>query len=170
MHPRILALALAGAAAAASAQISNPNPDWQEAAVPPPPALRTQGLIPLEVTGSTLRFGIDPASVSVGTDSVVRYVVVAISPTGTTNGIYEGIRCSSAEVKVYARHNPDSGWVAATGSDWKPLHATTNFRYSLYIARNGVCVGGGYNNSAEQIVRDLRAPVDHRFEQGGVNR
>lgn len=170
MLRRFLALALAGAAAAASAQTAlGTDADWKENEAPPPPALRTQGLIPLEIPRSTLRFGVDPASITVGSDSVVRYVVVATSSTGTTNAIYEGIRCNTGEVKVYARHNPDSGWVAARGSDWQALHSTTNYRYSLYIARNGACIGHGPNGPAAQIARDLRAGVDRRFERGGVN-
>ncbi|MBE7369686.1 CNP1-like family protein [Ramlibacter pallidus] len=170
MHRRILALALACAAGAATAQFSTPDPDWKELETPPPPALRTQGLIALDIPGSSLRFGVDPGSIVVGTDGVVRYVVVATSPSGTVNGMYEGIRCSSGEVKVYARHNPDSGWVQVKNSDWQPLHGGTNFRYSLYLARNGVCVGHSNNGPAVQIVRDLKAPHDRRFERGGVNR
>lgn len=163
MYRRLLALVLAGAAAAASAQLSEPDPDWKELEVPPPPALRTQGLIPIEMPGSSLRFGVDPASVSVGEEGIVRYVVVARSTTGTVNAIYEGMRCSTAEVKVYARHNPDSGWVPAPRAEWQPVHSTPNSRYSLQIARNGVCLGGSPNGSPERIVRDLRTGPDRRF-------
>jgi hypothetical protein len=169
---RWLALALAGVFLSAGAQVAPDNPDWKELDAPPPPPLRTQGLIPLEVPGSasSLRFAVDPASVSVGTDSVVRYVVVAAGTSGVTNGIYEGIRCSTGEVKVYARHTPDSGWVPAKGSDWKDLYGVPNSRYSLAVARNGACLGRAPNGPAVQIVRDLRAPADRRFERGGVNR
>ena len=172
MLPRLLVLALAGASFCAGAQLAPDNPDWKEFDAPPPPALRTQGLIPVEVPGSasSLRFGVDPDSVSVGPDSVVRYVVVAVGSSGVTNGIYEGIRCSTGEVKVYARHTPDSGWVPAKGSDWKDLYSVPNARYSLAVARNGACLGRAPNGPAVQIVRDLRAPVDRRFERGGVNR
>ena len=170
MPRRILALALAASAASAIAQVPPDHPDWKEIDAPPPPALRTQGLIPLEVIGNSLRFGVDPASVSVGTDSVVRYVVVATSSTGTVNGMYEGIRCSTGEVKIYARHNPDSGWVPAKGSDWRELRTTPNSRYSLEVARSGACLGRAPNGSAVQIVNDLKAPIDRRFERGGVNR
>jgi hypothetical protein len=166
MFRRLLALAmLAGASWAASAQLLTDNPDWKELDAPPPPALRTSGLIPLEVAGSSLRFGIDPASVAIGADRVVRYVVVASSSSGAVNGIYEGLRCDTGEVKVLARHNPDSGWVPARGSLWQPLHSTANSRYSLQIARNGACVGQGPNGDAKQIVRDLRSGVDRRFEK-----
>jgi hypothetical protein len=164
MHPRVWALALACAAGAASAQFSNPpDPDWKELEAPPPPALRTSGLVDLEVPGSSLRFGIDPASVAVGSDGIVRYVVIARSSTGTVNGLYEGLRCNTGDVKVYARHNPDSGWVPARGADWQPLHSVPNSRHSLLIARSGACIGHGPNGNAAQIVRDLRSGVDRRF-------
>jgi hypothetical protein len=167
---------LVAALAAAIAGCTTPKlsisdtPDWQETEAPPPPALRTQGLIPLDVSGTSLRFGIDPQSITVGQDGVVRYVVVATSSTGTVNAFYEGIRCEGGVVKVYARHNRDSGWVPARGSDWQVLQSVPNTRHSLYIARNGVCLGRGASGSAAQIVQDLRAPVDTRFERGGVNR
>jgi hypothetical protein len=181
MHRRFLALALAGATVAASAQIlgappgtpeQRPLPDtpeWKELDAPPPPALRTSGLIPIDVPGTSLHFGVDPASVTVGKDRIVRYVVVATSNSGAVNGMYEGIRCDAGEVKVYARHNPDSGWVPVPDASWVPLHSTPNTRYSLIIARSGVCFNNSANGSAAQIVRDLRSPVDRRFERGGVN-
>jgi hypothetical protein len=171
MRVSLLALAVCSAAAAASAQVAPTDPDWKEIDAPPPPALRTTGLIPLDVAGPTsLRFGIDPASVTVGRDSIVRYVVVATSASGTINAMYEGIRCDSGDVKVYARHSRDNGWVPSRGAQWQSLQSTPNSRHSLAIARSGACLGQSPNGSAAQIVQDLRAPIDRRFERGGVNR
>jgi hypothetical protein len=141
------------------------DPDWKEQDVPPPPALRTTGLIPLDVPGSSLRFGVDPASVAIGADRVIRYVVVASSSSGAVNGIYEGLRCDTGEVRLFARHNPDSGWVPAGASLWQPLQSVPNSRYSLLIARNGACIGHAPNGNAAQIVRDLRSGPDRRFEK-----
>ena len=73
---RVAATFLA-AALSAHAQLVPPDPQWQEADVPAPAAVKLTGLIALDIPGSTLRFGVDPASVSVGGDGVVRYVVVA---------------------------------------------------------------------------------------------
>jgi len=166
MLRRAIALAvLAGAAWGASAQLIPADPDWKEQDAPPPPPLRTSGLIPLDVPGSSLRFGVDPASVAIGADRIVRYVVVATSASGAVNGIYEGVRCNTGEVRVFARHNPDSGWVPATSSLWQPLQSVPNSRYSLLVARTGACIGHGPNDSAAQIVRDLRSGVDRRFEK-----
>lgn len=144
--------------------------EWKEVEAPPPPPLRTSGLIPIEVAGTSLHFAVDPRSVTVGADDVVRYVVVASSTTGTVNGIYEGLKCDSGEVKVYARHNPDSGWVPARDPQWVPLQSAPSAHYSLQIARSGACFGTSPNGKAAQIVQDLRAPVDRRFERGGANR
>jgi hypothetical protein len=164
---RILALALACAAAPSFGQLlGDIDPDWKEVEAPPPPAVRTQGLIPIEMPpGMALRFGVDPDSITVGADGVVRYVVVASSPSGALNAMYEGLRCNTAQVRVYARYNADSGWVPMRGSEWQPLQNRPNSRHSLTIARTGACVGQGPSGNASEIVRALRTPPDLRFMQ-----
>ena len=148
---------------AAQAQLSTPDPDWKEVDAPRPAPLRTERLIRLEIPESTLRFGVDPASVALASDGIVRYVVVATSGTGAVNAFYEGIRCSTAETRQYARHNPDSGWVVVKDSQWRSLHETRPSRHSLVIARTGACLGRAPNQSAARIVRDLASSVDRRF-------
>jgi hypothetical protein len=183
MLRRFLALALAGAVAAASAAEpgappgtpDNNNipdtPEWKELDAPAPPPLRTQGLIPIDVEGSRLSFGVDPASISIGSDRVVHYVVVARSSSGAVNGMYEGLRCDAAQVKVYARYTPGQGWVPVTDGDWQPLRAgNASTRHSLAIARGGACMESAPNGSASRIAQDLKAPADRRFYGGGVNR
>ena len=152
-------------AAVARAQVPTLDPDWREAEAPPPPPVRLQGLIPLEIPGSALRFGVDPASVSLGSDGIVRYVVVATSPTGVVNANYEGIRCGNGEFKVYARHNPGSGWTVTKGLEWRSLQEQPVSRHTLLIARTGACMGHSPNTSPAQIVRDLRTPLENRYHR-----
>lgn len=179
----LLALALAGAFAAAwAADLGAPpgtpdnsnipeRPEWKEMDTPPPSALRTTGLIPIEVEGSRLSFGVDPASISIGNDGVVRYVVVAQSTGGAVNAMYEGLRCDGGLVKVYARYSPGQGWVPASDAEWQPVRAGTAItRHSLAIARGGACKDTAPNGTASQIALDLKAPVDRRFLGGGLNR
>ena len=163
MRLRLLPVALL-LAAAAHAQTPQLDPDWREAEAPPAPAFRLEGLIPLEIPGSALRFGVDPSTVALGQDGIVRYVVIATSASGVVNALYEGIRCGTGEFKVYARHNPSGGWKAAKDSPWRALQDQPASRHTLVIARTGACMGHGANRSASQIVRDLRAPADTRFE------
>jgi hypothetical protein len=165
MRPSRRACLLVLVVSAAHAQLAPVDPDWREAEAPPPPALKLDGLIPLEIPRSSMRFGVDPGSVSLGSDGIIRYVVVATSTAGAVNALYEGLRCNTGEFKVYARNSGDGGWAAAKDSPWRPLHDGKTASHSLIIARQGACIGRGSNRSAEQIVRDLRAPVDTRFNQ-----
>jgi len=183
MFRSFLALALAGAVTAAPAvepgappgTPDNSNipvaPEWKEAEAPPPPALRTSGLIAIDVAGTSLHYGVDPKSITIGADRVVRYVVVATSNTGAVNGIYEGLRCDGGMVKVYARYNPDSGWVPTPDGEWLSVRdGSAARRHSLAIARGGACTEHTPNGSPSRIAADLRAPADERYRGGGVSR
>lgn len=161
---RLFALALVVAAAGARAQLAPVDPDWREVEAPPAPVFTVEGLIPLDTPRSNLRFGVAPASIAVGSDGIVRYVVVATGSSGAVNAMYEGIRCNTGEYKVYARHNPGSGWVIAKDPQWRQLQAAPMPRHALIIARTGACVGHGTAVSAAKIVSDLRSPVG-RFDQ-----
>ena len=165
MHLRFLAAAaLLLAASLARAQLAPLDPDWREVEAPPAPAFSLDGLIPLDIPRSSMRYGVAPATVSIGSDGIVRYVVVATSAGGVNNVMYEGVRCNTGEFKVYARHNAGSGWTIVKDAEWKPLHDAPLPRHSLVIARTGACIGHGTNQPAARIVRDLRAPADAKFE------
>jgi hypothetical protein len=158
------AFALLFAASVANAQVAPTDPDWREVEAPPAPAYTVDGLLALDAPRSSLRFGVAPASITIGADGIVRYVVVATGPSGAVNAMYEGIRCKTGEYKTYARHNPGSGWVIAKDPQWLSLQAAPMPRHALAIARSAACVGHGAAPSVERIVRDLRSPIT-RFDQ-----
>jgi hypothetical protein len=158
--------ALLFAAAAAHAQVPADDPDWREVEAPPAPALKLQGLIPLDIGGSALRFGIDPSSIAIGEDGIVRYVVVATSATGVVNAMYEGIRCGNGDYKLYARHTANGGWTVVKNTQWRSLWERPPSRHTLLIARNGACMGRAANRSPANIVQDLRTPVERRYQLG----
>lgn len=144
----------------ALAQLAGDDLDWKEAEVPTPPAFEIARLIPFEVTAdSAIRFGLDPASISIGKDGVVRYVVVARSTSGVVTGLYEGIRCARGEFRTYARHNAGSGWAPAGNSEWKSIFAFGQSRHTLRLARLGACQENAPAQSAEALVRALKYPV-----------
>lgn len=135
--------------------------DWQEAEAPLPPAWRMDKLIPIDMPIRTdLSFGIDPVTLTIGPDWVVRYVVVAYRPGGSTNAIYEGLRCNTAEVKTYARASEPGKWSPVGSPIWRPLDVTQSAtRHSLALARQGLCdssaVGG---RTPAELVRRLQMP------------
>ena len=66
------ALSLLLPMAAASAEFV-PPPDWEEASAVGAPSWSRARLIPIETPrGSSLSFGVDPATITVGADGVVR--------------------------------------------------------------------------------------------------
>lgn len=156
-----LAALMAGAHLTANAQaLPDEPPPWVEGETVLPTVLRTTDLIPVPIAGTALRFGIDPQSVSVGKDDVIRYVVVATSASGALNAMQEGVRCGTREVKTYARYSPGAGWTAATGAAWRPLSlGTAATRHSAAIARSGLCGYGTETDTvrdAAKVLRDLR--------------
>jgi CNP1-like family len=142
----------------AAAQLTADDPDWKETEVPPPPSFDLKRLVQVDVSlQSQLKWGVDPSTIVINKDGVVRYVVVAQSASGVVNAMYEGIRCSKAEFRRYARHNPDSGWVKVTDSDWTPLRQSGTSRHPQALAKLGLCDGAAPPISAQQATRSLRA-------------
>jgi hypothetical protein len=151
------AAALAAACSAAFAQFIADDPDWKETEVPPPPAFDLKRLVPVSVPAqSQMQWGVDPSTVRIFPDGVVRYVVVAQSSSGVVNALYEGIRCNKGEFRRYARYNRDSGWVMLKESDWTSLRATGTSRHPLVLAKEGMCDGAAPPASVQQAMRMLR--------------
>nr|WP_218510461.1 CNP1-like family protein [Variovorax sp. dw_308] len=133
--------------------------EWKETDVPPPPAFAESRAIAIDVQGRTeLKFSIDPATIAITKDGVVRYVVVASSGRGgATNAYYEGVRCSTEEVKTYARFN-DGKWDETVNAEWKPYRQIRS-GYVRQLTYQGLCRGHGTQVSVQETVQMLRKPV-----------
>lgn len=141
----------------ALAQFIADDPDWKESEVPPPPAFDLKRLVPVEVSvRSQLKWGVDPTTVKILPEGIVRYVVVAQSPSGVINAIYEGIRCNKAEFRSYARHNPDSGWVKSSNSEWVAIRNASGSGHQMALAKQGLCDGAAPAASVQDAMRRLR--------------
>ena len=145
--------------AAASAQLVALDPDWKETEVPPPPVFRTDRLIKLEMPRYlATQFGVDPQTLQITPDGLVRYVMVASSPGGTTQAMYEGLRCLTGEVKTYARFGSDGTWSPVRDPQWRALSGNQASAHALALARQGACDGrAAASASAAAIIRKLKA-------------
>ena len=154
----LLALLMTNIANTASAQVFADPVDWKEADVPPPPAYDMSKLLTFEVSRpSPLVYGVDPASFSISkADGVVRYVVVATSSAGAKNVMYEGLRCSTGEVRTYARAKPDGSWVPLANSEWKSVRDVSISKHSLRFARAGACDSAAPVTSVGELVKKLK--------------
>ncbi len=140
------------------------DPDWKETEAPPPPSFSTDKLIPIEMPQYvSLRFGVDPSTLAITLDGIVRYVVVASNATGSFSAMYEGIRCASGEVKTYARYSSNGHWSSVRDPQWQGLNDNLPSRHALALARQGVCEGRAATaNSVATMVNVLKNPrQDH---------
>ncbi len=133
--------------------------EWKESPAPPPPTLNVEGLVAIGMPGyMTLKFGIDPATIVVTGDGVVRYVVVARNPSGgAVNAFYEGVRCATEQMKSYARSS-GGPWEMATDAQWKSFR-TMNSSYTKAIAQQALCQGGAPRQSVGEMISRLKNPI-----------
>jgi len=143
----------------ASAQIVT-DPDWKETEAPPPPAFNRSRLIPIEMPPYvSLKFGVDPATMTITRDGIVRYVVVAANATGSVTAMYEGIRCATGDVKTYARYAANGQWSSVKDPQWQGLGDNLPSRHAMALARQGVCEGrSAAASSVAEIVNALKYP------------
>lgn len=133
-------------------------PEWKEAEVPPPPQFDVKRLLALEMPPyMSLKFGVDPKTITIAPDGVVRYVVVAYREgSDTVNAFYEGVRCSSEEYKTYARYAGKS-WNIVSEQEWKRID-DRNSVYTAELARQSLCRGHAPRASVSDMLRELRRP------------
>ena len=149
-------------AAAAAAQQAPAQPYWVEETAPTPPTYSKDALIPIDMPSYvSLQVGIDPVTLSVGKDGVVRYVVVMRNAAGSTTAAFEGIRCTTDEVKTYARVNAADHWVILENPEWKPINGNMPSKHAFAIARQGAC-DTHLSSSREATLKALK----HRQKAG----
>jgi len=100
---------------------------------------------------------VDPVSITVGQDWVVRYTVVIRSPSGAQTISYEGLNCSDYEYKIYATGRPDGTWAEAKRPDWTHIRFTELNRYRIVLFSDFFCPKKVPVRSTEEAVRALKA-------------
>jgi hypothetical protein len=138
--------------------------DWRESTAAPPPYPLDGNLIEFKARGvSTNRFFVDGASLSVGEDRVIRFVLVVETLEKARNVSFAGLRCESKEWKDYAFANADRSWRVEQNASWRPVEdrSRNNHQYTLF--RDYFCYGGvmsgGPAGDAKMLVRNLKYPL-----------
>lgn len=132
------------------------------------PALpRDEDLIPFSVTDSAnFRFAVDPKSLSVGADNVVRYTVVITSSGGGRNVSFEGMRCDAFERRVYATlPKGATAWVPNMAEDrdsWRRMETRVRNAYAATLATDYFCEGRTVAGKPEKLIHDLKAYAPSR--------
>ena len=125
---------------------------WKEVQTQLPAAPRDEDLIGFSVSGaSAYYFAVDRKALSIGSDGVFRYTLVATSAQGARNVSYEGIRCETVEKKIYAIGQRDGGWVKSRNSAWSRIEEVGNNRQHAALMKEYFCPDG----SAQQKLSDV---------------
>jgi hypothetical protein len=142
------ALVVCGAVLAESEDEEFESKQCQELDVqmPAPPA--KESLQPFYVSAaSDNQFLVDLATLTVGKDGVVRYVLVVATPSGGRNVSYEGMRCETRERRLYASGRSDGTWSKSRNSEWTKIKDAAANRQHAALFLEYFCPGGA-------IVRD----------------
>ncbi|MBS1143514.1 MAG: hypothetical protein H6R14_920 [Proteobacteria bacterium] len=145
--------------ASASAEFDDDyeNKQWQEIEVQLPAAPRQETLLPFYVSAATEnRFFIDGATLSVGSDGVVRYVLVVLTPQGVRNVTYEGMRCEARERRIYASGRGDGTWSKARKNEWVRIQDAYANRQHAALFLEYFCPIGNIVQDAEEARNALR--------------
>ena len=146
---RLLATLLAGALVlaqpAAFAQVKSDwereqeKRNWRDAEVLLPSYPRAGDLIEFAVSSAgAFRFFVDRASLSVSPDGVIRFTLLARSPSGVDNVSYEGIRCATGEYRVYAIGHGDGSW-SPRERPWQRIEPKRVKRWHHALQREYFC-------------------------------
>lgn len=122
-----------------------------------PAAPQKSSLLPFYVSPTTtLDFAIDAKSLSVSSDGIVRYTLAVTSKAGASNISYEGIRCASAEKKLYATGKPDGSWSASRRDAWVPIVDGGSNRQHAALTKDYFCDGRTVAGKSDAIIERIR--------------
>jgi len=156
--PALMGLLALSLSTRLQAQVPPDDPDWKELDAPTPPAFSTDKLLPLDMPSYvTVTFGIDPATLSIAPDGIVRYVVVTRNTSGSVNAMFEGIRCATGTVKTYARANASGVWSMVAEPTWRGLTENLPSKHAWVFARQAACDGRAIAaSSTADIIKALK--------------
>ena len=136
-HGRVLAQ---GQGLTGSFDVEFEERPWAQFASKLPKFPEPADLVEIHVEGEhDTKFLIDLASVDLGSDAVVRFTMLTRSATGTESLTYEGLRCSSAERKLYALGRSDRSWGKATYARWGNVMNRNINSYHAALYREYFC-------------------------------
>jgi hypothetical protein len=135
-----------------------PGEKWQEQAFVLPSYPGESRLLELDIdTGtSPFRYYLDPESLSIDKDRVVRFTTVIVSPSGVRNVTYEGLHCGE---RTHRRLAYGSGgiWHALPDAPWQRITGSGTQRYRKTLYERYMCPATETSRSTEQILRRLRS-------------
>jgi hypothetical protein len=138
---------------------------WQETDYTLPPFPKEEDLVEFSVDGTpNSKAYIDKTSIGAGTqDNVVRYVMVIKSKGGAVNISYEGIRCDTNELRLYATGTRENTWSKSRDNEWRLFKIHNRQQKSL--ANYYFCPGFTSIKTSQEGIDALRLGMHPRAAQ-----
>ena len=142
------------------AELAEPEIDPRrlpQKAIDLPPFPRARDLLPIrgDAAGSDYNYYIDVNSVSLTTDEVLHYTIVIQSPRGASNIVYEGIRCATQEIKVFAYGTRDGRFTRMPDPQWIYVHTQGPLGYRTALVERYVCDENGWAVNRDTVLERL---------------
>ncbi|WP_333841619.1 CNP1-like family protein [Pelomicrobium sp.] len=133
---------------------------WSELETRLPPYPEAENLIEFRVSPTLpFRYFVDAASIQVGQDGVVRYVLVVRGSDGTNTVSFEGMRCATRELKRYAFGRGEGLWSKARNPRWIPIEAQRQTLHQRVLYYDFFCPGKMPVRTPEEAVAALKAGI-----------
>jgi hypothetical protein len=146
-----------------------PGTPWQESETRLPPWPKDADLAELVPDGpdSGMRYFIDVANLTVGSDDVVRYTLVAEGRNGVRNLSVEGIRCTPrGAYKTYA-YGTGERFAPVEAEEWLTIPADGGERWRHDLWRFHFCIPHGFAPRPKvDMVRSLEGRIAPRQNMG----
>lgn len=142
------------------------SPEWKEGRTTLPPAPQDGDLVAIEAPRAKAGYAyfIDRKSLSLGADGVMRYTVVARSPSGATNAFHEGLRCYDDTVRTYGFASSDGLLREVATDDWRALANEGSRGYQDYLGNVIMCDQQGHAWAPAKAIKALEG----QYTAGGV--
>ena len=154
-HLAIIGLALLPVSQVFAADEEEEDKEWREVALQLPEAPKAENLLNFYKSPSQ-SFAIDTKSLTVAADGTIRYSLVATSSGGAKNISYEGLRCQTYEVKLYAFGRPDGTWSRSRRNQWDTITNTGANKQHATLFSEYFCEGKTIAGKANVLLDKLR--------------
>jgi hypothetical protein len=136
--------------------------EWKEAKVTVPALPKDDDLLFFKVYNSRFKHYVDARSLNFkGGDNVARYTVVVVSPSGTRNIMFEGIRCDTQRYKSYAYSINGEPFQPLRGQQWNDIRpeGSDAFRFDLF--RHYFCENSILRGKEKDIINLIKTSPDN---------
>lgn len=125
---------------------------WKESSseLPGAPIEKNLAVSVSERLDDKYEYVIDRKSTSLSADKVFRYTIVVRTPSGVSNGFYEGINCETRTYKTYGVLT-NNGFQKTLGAAWIPMRKSGITIFRSVLLDEFVCNGHGRPVNLETI-------------------